>query len=1561
MDNEPTGFEIAIIGMSGRFPGARNIDEYWQNLKNGIETVSYFSDEELENASVPKELYRSDDYVRARGILQNSDCFDASFFGYTHKEAQLMEPQIRLFHECVWWALEDAGYNAQTYNGLIGIFAGANMAFEWAILSVLSGRVNEFGSFAALLLANKDFLCTRISYKLNLAGPSLSVHSACSTSLVAIHTACQAVINGECDMALAGGVGLINFDTHGYFFEEGMTLSPDGHCRTFDARAKGTVTGEGVGALVLKRLADADADGDHIYAVIKGSAINNDGVRKVGFTAPSIEGQAEVIRAAMQMSEVDVESIGYVEAHGTATELGDPVEFEALKLAFNSDKKGFCGIGSVKSNFGHLDSAAGVAGIIKTILAIQHRLIPPSLHFESPNPKIDLNQSPFYINTVAKSWEPPGYPIRAGVSSFGIGGTNAHVILEEAPKPRQSSKSRDFQLILLSAHTKTALETLAKNYATYLSHNPATSLTEFAYTLKVGRQPQGYRRKFVCTTTQDAYDILCSDDSRKNKVLKTRDNPGDIVFMFPGLGSQYVNMGRDLYLSEPLFKQVVDDCFALLTSLGQPGFKEILYPENVTGDASEIQSLDAIQNAQLALFIFEYALASLVMSWGIQPDAMIGYSIGEYTAACFSGVLSLEDTLSLLITRGNLIKKLGTGSMLSVPLKIDELRQAMTKFAAQHQLQPDDLNISIAIDNGPSCVVSGEVQKVLAFEQFMKQERVICIPVKNAYPIHSKMMEPILADFKQAVSQCSLNPPRIPFLSNVTGTWANETLVTDPGYWSDHLRQTVRFSEGVQRVLENKRVIFLEVGPDRELCNMVSNQLTNPDDQHLVSLVRHVRSDTHDLKFLLNRVGQLWTLGVTIDWHAFYRDEIRNRISIPGYPFEGKPYGIDRKLLYGGSSVAKQPNDPLMIKKPDVKDWFYQPSWVQETLTEMPPENPQSKKYLLFCHPDAFPQALKSKLMQQGHLVVTVLSGLDFSRSPANDFVIRPNVENDYLRLFKELEKEDRLPRHIIHAWSIQTPPANHSSLHEQVMTSALDHGFYSLVYLSRVLGKTPAIGELDLDVLSCDLYDITGLEELSIASSPILGPLKVIPQEYTFIHCRNVDIQTGDYDRQPTHLLDSLVRQFNIPGSGTVVAYRNNYRWVQRFQPLPLAEIQSNQSILREKGVYLITGGLGRIGLSLAHYLVQTAHARVILISRTPMPPKETWDQVIHASAVENTVAKKIKYLMQLESMGGEILCLSADVSDKDAMNKALAQAEDTFGPVNGVIHAAGYTGSSVMKALDQLSENDSQLQLRPKILGLLTLADIIKDRPMDFCYLTSSLSPILGGLGLTAYAAGNHFMDAYVYRLNRSRKMRWISVNWADWEFANNFELQPADTQNNSWRMNPSEGIETFHRIINHTQVERVVVSTVDLQDRIDRWIKLEDLRKQEEEKSGDDAYTLKARPELDSDYVKPTAHLDQIIAGLLEDFLGIDMIGVDDNFFELGATSMSIIQINGKLRDQLKRDISVVLWFEYPTISLLTNYLAQENTADNNAGDEVIDRTEVIDRGINKLRQMRNTSRD
>ncbi|MEH2349579.1 MAG: SDR family NAD(P)-dependent oxidoreductase [Nostoc sp.] len=1503
--------EIAIIGMSGRFPGSKNVDIFWQNLRDGVESIASFTDEELISAGVNPTLLNDPSYVKSGGVLEDIELFDASFFGFSPREAEITDPQHRLFMECVWQALENAGYNSEIYSGSIGIFTG--VAISTYLLSNLYPNRDLMESEDGVIIGNeKDFLPTQISYKLNLKGPSINVQTACSTSLVAVHLACQSLMNGESDIVLAGGVSVGVPQKLGYLYQPGGIHSPDGHCRAFDAQAKGTNGGNGLGVVVLKRLEDAIADGDFIHAVIKSSAVNNDGFLKVGYTAPSVEGQRQVILEALALAGVEPETVSYIEAHGTGTILGDPIEIKALTQAFaaSTNKKGFCAIGSVKTNIGHLNTAAGVTGLIKTALALKHQQIPPSLHFQQPNPQIDFANSPFYVNTKLSEWKTNGTPRRAGVSSFGIGGTNAHVILEEAPVIAASSPSRPWQLLLLSAKTSTALETATANLAAHLEQNRDINLPDVAHTLQVGRWAFEHRRIVVCHDSEDAVKTLTSLDLQRIFTYYRKPSHCPVIFMFSGQGAQYANMARELYEVEPVFAQHVDTCAEILEAYLNLDIRSLLYPkeEDIEIAAKQLQQTALTQPA---LFVIEYALAQLLISWGIHPQAMIGHSIGEYVAAAIAGVFSLEDALLIVAKRGQLMQQLPWGSMLAVGLPANNVQLLLKE------------NLEIAVINSPSsCVVSGTNEAVVQLQKQLISQEIECRLLHTSHAFHSAMMEPILNEFVQLVKICKLHSPKIKFISNVTGNWITDAEATNPNYWGQHLRQTVRFSDGISILIKQFEGVFVEVGPGRTLSTLTTQHLDRNAKQQVLTSLRHVKEQQSDISFLLQTLGRLWLSGVDINWSGFYAHEQRHRLPLPTYPFERQRYWIEPQKQQN-SDELRLLTPASLGKKPDIADWFYIPYWkpslrpVQLEHQEFP--SPKSCT-LVFLDECGLGINLVKQLEEQNH-VVTVKRGDKFTLINESQYIINPANNRDYDVLIQELIRVNQLPKTIVHLWSVT--PTSDQELEIGNVDQAQTTGFYSLLYLAQALGKQETTDDFKITVISNNLQPVTGTEVICPEKATLLGTIKVIPQEYLNINCRSIDVilpVSGSWQEQK--LIENLLAELTVVDSEKLIAYRGLNRWVQSFEPVRFDKTKLEKPRLREKGVYLITGGLGGIGFVLAEYLARNLQAKLLLVGRSAFPQRDEWEKWLANHDDTDSISCKIRKVQELEDLGAEVVVAIADVSNTEQMQSAIAQAEQQFGSLNGVIHAAGITKGESFEAIAKINRSNCEEQFHPKVHGLIVLQNVLQNKKLDFCFLFSSLSSVLGGLGHIAYSAANAFMDTFVYQHNQSYPISWSSISWDGWQIE---KPTSSDINLMELTLNSEEGLKAFQAIINTSQYNNIVVSTGDIQARIKKWIKLESL---EEKESSPANLVLHSRPDLQNPFVAPRNEIEQNIANIWQELLGIKNIGLYDNFFELGGDSLLIIQVRDKILKKLNKNLSVGEIFEYSTINALAEYISGNN---------------------------------
>ncbi len=1512
-----TGLEIAIIGMSGCFPDAENIDEFWRNLRDGVESIHRFTDEELQKLGIDSALLNDPNYVKAEGVVKDIDLFDASFFDISPREAEVMDPSLRFFLEHSWKALENAGYSSEVYKKPIGVYAGTS--FGSYLINIYSNYdiVTSVGDKQIEKGTSPDYVTTLTSYKLNLQGPSYAVQTTCSSSLIAVHLACQSLLSGECNIALAGGVSISTAD--GYLYQEGGIESLDGHCRAFDAKAGGTVKGRGLGLVVLKRLEEAIADGDCIHAVIKGSAINNDGSDKVSYTAPSVNGQAKVIRAAQVMAEVEPDTISYIEAHGTGTKLGDPIEIAALTQAFRAktQKKGFCRIGSVKTNIGHLDSTAGVAGLIKTVLALKHKQIPPSLNFEEPSPQIDFANSPFYVNNKLSEWQTNGTPRRAGVSSFGFGGTNAHVILEEAPIAKPSSPSRSWQLLVLSTKTSTALSTATENLANYLQEHPSLNLADVAYTLQVGRWNLNHRRMVVCQNQEDAINALKDSQRTFTHFQEPCNRP--IVFMFSGQGSQYVNMGRELYESETIFREQVDYCCELLKPQLQLDLHTVLYPSEEKAQAAT-QKLQQTAITQPALFVIEYALAKLWMAWGVSPQMMIGHSIGEYVAATLAGVFCLEDALAIVATRGKLMQQCSSGAMLSIGLNEKEVQQLL------------DEEVSLAASNSPSsCVVSGSTQAIDQFQQKLQQTGVNCRRLHTNHAFHSPMMSPIIETFVQFLEKVKLNPPKIPLISNLSGTWMTTAQATDPNYWAQHLRQPVRFCQGITQLLKTPETLFLEIGPGRTLSTFVK-QLQKEESPVLTSL-RHPQEQESDVAFLLKSLGKLWLFGVKVDWSGFYIHERRHRIPLPTYPFERQRYWIE----VNKNATLAMMQQQSMHKKPDIADWFYVPRWKESTPLELLKKGElleQKSCWLVFVDSYRVGGEIAEQLKQKGQDVVTVGLGEQFTRLDDHTYTINPQHKDDYDALFQALQEQDWKPQEIAHFWSI-TPDDTltsqeldgHIHLKRQFFEDCQNLGLYSLVFLAQALGQQNITEPIKLMVVTSNIHDVTGSEILCPEKATILSPCKVIPQEYPNISCCCFDIVLADSRHKSSQkYIDYLLAEFTAQATDNVIAYRGNHRWVQTYEPIRLDANITGKTRLKKQGVYLITGGLGDVGLVLAEYLARTVQAKLVLLGRKGLPEKSQWQEWLETHDEEDNISRKIRKVQEIEALGAEVLAIAADVANEEQMQKAIAIVTKRFGTINGVIYAAG-NSEAAHCAIEETSPNKAQLQFDSKVFGIFVLEKVLQQQDLDFCQFTSSLASILGGLGFISYSAANIFMDAYVHKHNQTNSCSWNSINWDDWEIRNT----DAEADFSPYSITSLAGVEVFERLLRLNKVSQALVSTRDLQARIQQWIKLEFLRNKDYSNQGN-SLSVYSRNNLKTDYVPARNQIEEIVAKTWEKALGIEKIGINDNFFDLGGSSLISIQIISQLQKELNIHIPVVSIYEKPTISSLAELLSS-NEQDSN----------------------------
>jgi acyl transferase domain-containing protein/thioesterase domain-containing protein len=1349
-DTSSAGFDtdIAVVGMAGRFAGARNLDEYWRNLRDGVESLTRFTEEELLAAGVKPSQLRDPHYVPVGAVLPDMEMFDAAFFGFSPREAAIMDPQHRHFLECSWEALENAGHTPSGFQGSIGVFGGSgHNAYMPYNLLTNPQLVSSVGFFLIRHTGNdKDFLTTRVSYLLNLKGPSVNVQTACSTSLVAIHLAVQSLLNGECDMALAGGVTIELPHRQGYTYKEGEILSPDGHCHAFDADSQGTVFGSGVGVVVLRRLADAIADGDYIHAVIKGSAVNNDGSMKVGYMAPSVDGQAQAIAEALAIANVPPDTITYVEAHGTGTPVGDPIEIAALTQAFRqgTDKTGYCGIGSVKTNIGHTDTAAGVASFLKVALAMQHRQLPPSLHFSKPNPACEFERSPFYVNTRLKDWvPPPGVPRRAGVSSLGVGGTNAHLIMEEAPARQPSGPSRQYQLLMLSAKSQASLDANTAALAAHLREHPQINLADVAYTLQVGREPMRLRRIVVARDAADAAQALEAMDPQRVISLSGATGIHNVAFMFAGGGAQYPGMGADLYRREPVYRQAVDECLALLARRSSTDYKGLLFP--MAGQEEDAaRRLEQPSLALPLLLTTQYALARLWMSWGLTPSAMIGHSMGEYTAAHLAGVFSLEDALTLVELRGRLFETLPEGGMLSVPLPEAEVLA---------RIGPE---LSIAAVNGPSLtVVAGPVQAIEALQQALQADEIEAARVRINVAAHSSMLEPILEEFGAFFRRVAMKPPTLPFVSNLSGTWITPAEATDPQYWVRHLRHTVRFADGLQELLKDESRILLEVGPGRTLSSLARQHSARKPQQVVLNSLRHPDEKVDDQAYVLGILGRLWAAGAPIDWARFRQGERRLRLPLPSYRFDHQRHWIEPGLSLQAAPTLEE----RLARQEDMADWFYEPVWQRAA---RPRPEPLNGPVLVFEDEAGLGEALIRQLRDAGQVVVRVRPGKAYAQRGDASFTITPDAPGDYDRLFAALRASGALPSRIFHLWSVTGERRLDAS--PKVVEELQRLGFYSLLQLAQAIGREDLSEPMRLAVVTDRLQRVGAESGLVAVKATAAAVCRVISQEFRNIRCCTVDVQVpARGSRQAARLASDLAAELDAEPSDHVVALRLGERWQQDFARVRLERPAAGSLVWRERGVYLITGGLGGVGLALAEHLALSVKARLVLVGRSGLPPREGWAEWVREKGPREATSRRIRQVMALESRGAEVMVAQADVTDLAQMRQVVKQAQARFGALHGVLHTAGVLDDGVI----QLKEPKAAAAvLAPKVQGTLTLEAALGDLPLDFLVLFSSISSFAGLAGQFDYAAANAFLDAFAQERAARDGRYTVAINWSQWQ---------------------------------------------------------------------------------------------------------------------------------------------------------------------------------------------------
>jgi phthiocerol/phenolphthiocerol synthesis type-I polyketide synthase E len=1368
---------------------------------------------------------------------------------------------------------------------------------------------------------DKDFLCTRVSYKLDLRGPSMTIQTACSTSLVAVQAACRALQTGECDVALAGGVSISFPQRSGYVYQPGMILSPDGRCRPFDVDAAGTRGGAGAGIVVLKRLADALADRDTIHAVIRGAAVNNDGAAKAGYTAPSVDGQAEVISMAQSLAEVDPRSISYIEAHGTATPLGDPIEIAALTKVFraSTDDVGFCRLGSLKANLGHLDAAAGVAGLIKTVLALSNHEIPPLVNFREPNPQLKLEKSPFMASAEGSPWPSGATPRRAGVSSFGIGGTNAHVVLEEAPPVSPTVAAHDEVLLILSARTAAALEQATANLADCLAARDDLALPDVAWTLQVGRKSFGHRRAVVARDRAQAARLL--RQPKQPSILTALHEGGErpVAFLFSGQGSQYLGMGADLYRSEPVYRQAIDCCAALLEPDLGLDLRDILY-----GDRGR-DLLDQTRFTQPALFCTEYALASLWMHWGVRPKAMAGHSIGEYVAAHLAGVMSLEDALKVVAARGRLIQALPPGAMAAVHFSAAELRPRLP------------LGIEIAAVNGPSlCTISGPADELADALLSLEAGGIESRALHTSHAFHSAMMEPALKPFESLLRTIKLAAPTIPYVSNVSGTWIKAEQATSPAYYGAHLRQAVQFEAAVRTLAAERSLFLLEVGPGNVLATLVRGILGSEAAKHAASSLPNPRRTDTDTKTMLEAAGRLWVAGVPVAWSGMVVGDSPRRVPLPTYPFEHKRYVVEP------APAAESVRPANSAAPPDNAVRAYLPTWTRHgSLSYGVPRG--HGMWLVLGDSGMMASAVVEGLRAAGAEAVLLEAGDSFHQYSPDRFRVRPGAADDFDSVVREVSASSGI---VAGAILLRAKEATYAAWDFE--------GYSALIAVAAGLASWERDEPARVIVATVRSHSVIDEEVSKSAAAAVCGPVLVLPTELPGLQIRNVDLELQANAPDLAGAARALVREACSGGTESFVAFRREHRWVRRYEPVDLGSEDASDLPLKQGGAYLITGGLGGIGLKLASWLAVTVSARLLLTSRRPLPHRDDWDALLARTTAEEWPVPVIRSIREIEAAGGEVVTWAADATDASAMAEAIKTAVSRWGALDGVIHAAGIPGDGVIA----LRQTDQEIRsiIAPKVDGLAVLIDLLGDQPLEFVALMSSINSVVGSPGACAYAAANAVLDAFVDSAERPAGWRHVmAVNWGAWRdvgMAANLAVPAARRAEREAFLRasiaPEAGVAAFAKIL-ASRLRRVVVTTFDLDDALARR-QADGSDVGQASRAGathtpaagarERASDLPTRPELSSSFEPPGNDTERCLVAIWSELTGIADVGVHDDFFELGGHSLMATRVLARIGAVLRVRLALRDIFDAPTVRQLAERVAAaagSGTEDDAASDE------------------------
>jgi acyl transferase domain-containing protein/acyl carrier protein len=1309
---------IAIVGMGCRFAGGiDNPEVLWRILRDGVDVIT----------EVPKNRWDIDKYydpnpdaigkisTRNGGFVNEVDTFDAHFFNISPREAISLDPQQRLLLEVSWQALENSHQVPEKlHKSPVGVFIGI-CSNDYA----RKFSVEELNAYFATGNASST-AAGRLSYFLGLTGPSLAVDTACSSSLVAVHLGCQSLRNQECSLALAGGVNLLLSPENSIVFSQSRMLAPDGRCKTFDAAADGYVRGEGCGVIVLKRLSDAIKNQDNILSVIRGSAINQDGPSG-GLTVPNGLSQANVIRQALLNGGVKPSQVGYIEAHGTGTSLGDPIEVEAIGAVFGEShsQESPLLIGSLKTNMGHLEAAAGIAGLIKVILQLQYQEIVPHLHLKQPNPYINWNEIPINVPTQLTPWPGDSQKRIGGVSSFGFSGTNAHIVLEEAPIQELQVKDsklveHPIHLLTLSAKTDKTLKDLVVNYHTYLKNHKELEIASVCFSANTGRSHFDRRLAILAADKQELIDKLAKISTGSTEeeapgvyagTLYSNSKSPKIVFLFTGQGSQYVNMGRQLYETQPVFRQAMEQCGRILQLYLEKSLLDIIYPDNTQVLDSSIINQTAY--TQPALFAIEYALFQLWQSWGIKPDVVMGHSVGEYVAATVAGVFSLEDGLKLIAHRGRLMQELPAGGeMVAVMASLDIVDRLIAPFIG---------SVAVAAINGAkNIVISGEAEAISTIIDNLDSKGIESKLLQVSHAFHSPLMAPMLAEFTAIANRITYNQPLIPLISNLTGNRADNSIAT-ANYWVNHVSQPVKFAQSMETLNKAGYQVFLEIGPKPTLLGMGKQCLPESEGVWLPSL----RSGREDWEVLLHSLAEFYVLGVNVDWVGFDRDYPRRKLVLPTYPFQRERYWIET----------------LEKDRSSIKDWFYQVQW--KPLSEDRPKiSIQPGHWLIFADSQVVGENLAEQLQQRGYECSLVYRGDHYQKLEKNSYQCNPSKFQDFEQLIKAIQENSKLPlQRVIHLWSLDTSGTQELTI--TTLKSAQHWGCGAVLHIVKALSETKSVPKLWLVTRGTQSI-LSKIEEVSVAASPLWGMGRAVSLEQPQLWGGLVDLDPQGTESEVEALLELLADNNQLEDH---IAFRKERIYIARLVKQSLKLTQP--PLLESNATYLITGGLGALGLHTVKWMVEKGAKHLILISRS-QPSQH-----------------QIAAISNLQQQGAEVVVAQADVSNLEELSKVFERVDSHLAPLKGIVHAAGV---GAFQLIEQMEVTQLEEVMAAKVVGGWILHQLTRDKDLDFFVTFSSIAAVWGSAGQAHYAAANHFLDSLTH-YRQAKGLPSFSINWGPW----------------------------------------------------------------------------------------------------------------------------------------------------------------------------------------------------